>query len=136
MKLGDLLIEAKLTETDFQCTTAARLLRYRDLEAVFGWSRMHEELQQALDGDIARGYQVIRGILAANATGGRFCLLCDARRRDLIEIWYAVLREVKSADLRCRIMLLTWQELASRVPRTMQKFLEKKYGILGQSGPD
>src|SRR2546430_8581666 len=35
MKLGDLMIEAKLTETDFQTAPARMIERYRDLEEVF-----------------------------------------------------------------------------------------------------
>jgi hypothetical protein len=128
MQLDDLLVEAKLTETDFQLAADAKLLRYRDLHEVFGWDR--EALQalpiQALE---RRGYQVMRGILAAFATGGRFCLLCDARRPDLIEIWYAVLRHVQRADLRTRTMLLTWQEIAPLLPSPIRRLLASKYGI-------
>src|SRR2546430_131719 len=35
MKLGDLMLEAKLTETDFQTAPARMIERYRDLEEVF-----------------------------------------------------------------------------------------------------
>ncbi len=128
MQLGDLLVEAKLTEADFQLATDAKLLRYRDLQEVFGWDREALKVlpMQALE---RRGYQVVRGILAAFATGARFCLLCDARRPDLIAIWYAVLRHVKCAELRTRIMLLTWQELAPLLPASTQHLLASKYGI-------
>ena len=34
------------------------------------------------------GYQLIRGTLAAYATGCSFCVFCDARCPDLIEAWY------------------------------------------------
>ena len=123
MKLGDLLVEAKLTETDFQTAPARMIERYRDLDEVFG----REELM--MSGDAVRGYQLIRGVLAAHATGGSFCVLCDARRPDLIENWYSVMRAVRSCVLRCRLQLLTWQELTTVLPRSLQKFLAAKYGI-------
>ncbi len=69
-------------------------------------------------------------MLAAHASGGSFCLFCDARRPDLIEQWYAVVRTVKECDLRCRLRLATWQELAEALPKGIQQFLAQKYGIL------
>jgi hypothetical protein len=126
MKIGDMLVEAKLTETDFQTASDAKLLRYRDLPEVFGWNRESLQTMPSLE---RRGYQVMRGILAAHATGGRFCLMCDARRPDLIETWYAVMRHVQSAELRTRIMLITWQELVPCLPIGLQRLLAYKYGI-------
>ena len=124
MKLGSVLFEAKLTEADFQTQNAAIIEGYRDLEEVFDY----EELRQGRD--VIPNYQLIRGTLAAFATGASFCLLCDARRPQLIENWYSVMRAVKTCELRCRLQLLTWQELASVLPRPLQKFLAMKYGIL------
>jgi hypothetical protein len=123
MKLGDLMVEAKLTETDFQTAPARMIERYRDLDEVFD----REELMMSRD--VVRGYQLIRGVLAAHVTGGSFCVLCDARRPDLIENWYSVMRAVTSCVLRCRLQLLTWQELTAVLPRSLQKFLAAKYGI-------
>jgi hypothetical protein len=123
MKLGDLMVEAKLTETDFQTAPARMIARYRDLEEVF------DPRELMMSGDVVRAYQLIRGALAAHATGGSFCVLCDERRPDLIENWYAVMRAVRSCVLRCRLQLLTWQELTAVLPRSLQKFLAVKYGI-------
>src|SRR4029077_14062403 len=86
MKIGDLMVEAKLTETDFQTAPARMIERYRCLDEVFD----REELM--MTGDVVRGYQLIRCVLATHATGGSLCVLCDARRLDLIENWYAVMR--------------------------------------------
>ena len=72
---------------------------------------------------------MIRGVLAAHATGGSFCVLCDARRPDLIENWYLVMRAVRSCVLRCRLQSLTWQELTAALPKSLRKFLAAKYGI-------
>ena len=78
VKLGDLLVEAKLTETDFQTAPATMIKRYRDLDEVF-------DVEELVTSDVVRNYQLIRGVLAASATGCSFCVLCDARRPDLIE---------------------------------------------------
>jgi hypothetical protein len=123
MKLGDLLVEAKLTETDFQTAPVRMIARYRDLAEVF------DPGEPMMSGDNVRGYQLIRGVLAAHATGGSFCVLCDARRPDLIENWYSIMRAVRSCVLRCRLQLLTWQELTAVLPKSLQKFLAAKYGI-------
>jgi hypothetical protein len=75
-------------------------------------------------------YQLIRGVLAAHATGCSFCVLHDARRPDLREEWFSVMAAVKSADLRVRLKVLTWQELAAYLPAGLQEFLDIKYGIV------
>ncbi len=84
MKLVDLMVEAKLTDTGFQTAPARMIERYRDLEEVFDLAEL------MVSGNVIRGYQLIRGVLAAYVTGGSFCVLCDARRPDLIESWYLV----------------------------------------------
>jgi hypothetical protein len=75
------------------------------------------------------GYQLVRGTLAARATGASFCVLCDGRRSDLVEEWYRVISAVRSAELRSRLKLLTWQELAETLPVDLRDFLRVKYGI-------
>lgn len=124
MRVGDLLVEAKLTESDFQSAKLALVERYRDLREVFDV----EELP--VRGGRVIGYQLIRGTLAAHASGCSFCVLCDARRPELVETWYAVMRAVRSFELRCRLKLLTWQELAGVVPQDLREFLAEKYGIV------
>jgi hypothetical protein len=123
MKLGDLLVEAKLTETGFQTASARMIERYRDIEEAFD----SEALMRS--GDVVPCYQLIRGVLAAFSTGGSFCVVCDARRPDLIEKWYQTIRAVRSCILRSRLRLLTWQELTALLPRALQGFLAAKYGI-------
>jgi hypothetical protein len=146
--LGNLLIEAKLTESDFQTATPTLIQRYRDLEAVFkvdGLSRKilaPPPLPPNVDPDdptvnlpsrTARvrigGYQLIRNVLAAFAADASFCVLCDARRQDLVESWYSVLRAVRSPTFATRLKLLTWQELSQALPADLQSFLKDKYGI-------
>jgi len=110
MKLGDLMVEAKLTETDFQTAPARMIERYRDIEEVL------DPRQLTRSGDTFSCYQLIRGVLAASATGGSFCVFCDARRPELIENWYSVMSAVRSCVLRCRLQLLTWQEMTPALP--------------------
>jgi hypothetical protein len=126
MKVDHVLVEAKLTETDFQSARIGLLSRYRDFEAVFDPT----ELPQANGRHC--GYQLIRGVLAAYASDCSFCVFCDARRPDLIESWYRIIRAVRPFDLRYRLKLLTWQEMSATLPNNLRAFLAVKYGI--QSG--
>jgi len=126
MGLGHLFVEAKLTESGFQTARPDLLLRYRDLPDVFDT----DALPLSVGG--YRCYQLIRGVLAAHQCGKSFLVLCDARRPDLIESWYAVLRAVRSCELRSKLAVLTWQELAGTLPKTLQRFLIEKYGIYPQ----
>jgi hypothetical protein len=96
---------------------------YRDLYEVFDGNR------PKLNGQYV-SYQLIRDVLAAHYLGLSFCVLLDARRPDLIEAWFAVMKCVKLADLRTRCKILTWQELAETLPEQVQEFLDHKYGIV------
>lgn len=123
MLLGTLLVEAKLIEGDFQSRSKEAVRAYRDFKKVFALS----ELPQTRE--IYPCYQLIRNVLAAYANNFSFCVLLDQRRRDLIEMWYAVMRAVKIHDLRLRCKVLTYQELAEALPEELRKFLSAKYGI-------
>jgi hypothetical protein len=57
-------------------------------------------------------------------------LFCDGRRPDLVADWHRIIATVKPYDLRCRLQLLTWQELAATLPDELQKCLELKFGIV------
>jgi len=124
MKLGSLLLESKLTESDFQTQLKLVVERYRDFKAVFD-SRL-----LPVAGERYVSYQLIRNVLAAHATGSSFCVLLDARRPDLLEAWYAIMRCILVSDLRLRCKVLTWQELAEALPAELQAFLDLKYGIV------
>ncbi len=176
---GGLLVEAKLTEGDFQTRAATVLEGYRDFDAVFERDLLPrvelrtvrrreaiefpEEFTQEWEptegageasaaesealafrsaivaraeeaaGSVAAyaSYQLIRNVLAAYAEGCSFCVVHDARRPDLREAWFEVMTAVKSAELRVRLKVLTWQELAPLLPEALQEFLELKYGIVG-----
>jgi hypothetical protein len=123
MVLGHLLVEAKLTEANFQSARGALLDRYVGFDEVFDV----EELPASKGG--YQHYQLIRGVLAAHHSEQSFLLLCDSRRGDLAEHWYSVARAVRSCELRSRLAILTWQELAAALPPKLQEFLLAKYGI-------
>ncbi len=124
LRIGELFIEAKLTETEFQRAPRQRVERYRDFAAVFDT----DQLPQTRDSYLH--YQLIRGVLSASAEEGiRYSVICDARRPDLMAAWFAVARAVKLASLRSRLQLVTWQEISETFPRSMQVWLEAKYGI-------
>jgi hypothetical protein len=124
MKLGELLIESKLTEADFQTQTAEIVESYRDLKTVFEYRRLPRA------GGRFVSYQLIRNVLAAHALKLSFCVLLDARRPDLIEGWYLIMSCVKISELRTRCKVLTWQELAEALTLDLQTFLDLKYGIV------
>lgn len=173
MRWGDLLAEAKLTESDFQIREASLVEAYRDLEQVFDldllppvpmrtrrrrdavelaeeftqeWEEPAEsaeeisrEFQASLEAraDAEQpwiagyaGYQLIRNVLAAHATGSSFCVIHDGRRPDLREIWFDVMRAVKYAEMRVRCKTLTWQEIVPCLPIGLRDFLDRKYGIV------
>jgi hypothetical protein len=166
LRFGSLLVEAKLTEGDFQSRSAAIVESYRDFDEVFDRDRLRrteiatarwmrasefpENASQELESLVAdpalysavdssfrspgeegyAGYQLIRNVLAAYAAGASFCVLHDERRPDLREEWFEVMAAVKSAELRTRLKVLTWQELSALLPDELQEFLDRKYGIV------
>jgi hypothetical protein len=126
MRLGDLLVEAKLTEGGFGSASRERLLRYLSVEEHFDLDALPNT-----NAGFAGG-QLVRGALAAAHHGARFVVFCDARRADLREVWFRVLTAVRCSELRSRLGLVTWQELAGVSPKTVAGFLTTKYGILGR----
>jgi len=125
MRIGTLLVEAKLTEGDFQRAPVRLVERYRDLEELFDLERL-----PVVNG-VVRSYQLIRCVLAAHASGVGFAVICDRRRQDLTEQWFEVMAAVRDAALRTRLGLVTWQEIGAMLPASVQKFLAEKYGIVG-----
>jgi hypothetical protein len=124
MTVGALLIEAKLTESDFQTRTVESVRQYRDFCKVF----RSRELPRV--GERYASYQLIRNVLAAHALNHSFCVLLDARRPDLLEAWYVVMSCIKISNLKTRCKVLTWQELSQILSPELRKFLELKYGIV------
>jgi len=155
LQLGNLFLEAKLTETSFQTASPRLIERYRDLEAIFDITRLPRKviyspashppaedfsqleeptaspapLNPGPSRTLIQGYQLIRNVLAAYAADASFCVLCDARRHDLIEIWYSILSAVRRPSFAASLKLLTWQELSAVLPKDLQQFLDAKYGV-------
>lgn len=123
MKLGNVLFEAKLTETDFQLQSPAIVEQYRDLEEIFDCRKLPKRAEKYVS------YQLLRNVLAAFALDLEFCVLLDARRPDLLEQWYRIIRCIRSGILQTRCKVLTWQELSRYLPPALGKFLDTKYGI-------
>ena len=123
MRLGDLLVEAKLTEAGFQKKAKAVVKGYLDFDEVFDAPSLPQS-----EGCYS-SYQLIRNVLAAHASGCSFCVMVDERRPDLREQWYAVMRCIRIHELQMRCRMVTWQELAIVVPKTLKRFLREKYGI-------
>jgi hypothetical protein len=171
MRWGGLLVEAKLTESDFQNCHSMLIEPYRDLDVVFErellprvqipigrskasaefpedysqeeiivpadeWQPQTSEMQREFISGYS-SYQLIRNVLAAYAQNASFCVIHDARRPDLREAWFEVMRAVKDAAMRVRLKVLTWQELAAVLPEDLQQFLGAKYGIVapGEAAP-
>lgn len=166
MRLGFLLVEAKLTEVGFQTRVAEAVEAYRDFDAVFErdrlpraqiptsrWLRASEfpennsqefesiivdpHLLSPVDASFRppgdegySSYQLIRNVLAAHAASRGFCVIHDERRPDLREEWFQVISAAKTAEMRARLKVLTWQELAAVLPAALQDFLDVKYGIV------
>jgi hypothetical protein len=180
MHLGSLLVEAKLTEGDFQTREPALVEAYRDFDVVFDQELLprvelftarrkepvefpedySQEFESVVDTTLPSSilnefqalsasalaaeefnsnraavlgyasYQLIRNVLAAYVTGCSFCVIHDERRPDLREEWFQVMAAVKSAEMRVRMKVLTWQELVAHLPDDLQEFLDLKYGIV------
>src|SRR5262249_32980284 len=124
MKLGPLLIEAKLTETGFQLAPARVVEAYRGPEDVLERPALPRSAGQYIS------YQLIRNVLAAHALGLSFCVVLDQRRPDLLEAWYEIMKNVRITELRARCKVMTWQELSAVLPAEVQEFLDLKYGIV------
>jgi hypothetical protein len=123
LKLGSLLVEAKLTECNFQTARADLMHRYRDLESVFDLTRLPMTQEKY------RSSQLIRAALAAHVHEASFAVFCDQRRQDLIDDCFEVFSAIVSVELRCRLSVVTWQEIAAAMPSKVRTFLAEKYGI-------
>ena len=123
MRFGNIVCEAKLTESDFTSRRAKVVEEYRDLHDVFDPS-----LLSPVEGKY-ENYQLIRNVLAAAAHGYHFVLLCDGRRPDLLHQWWTVHAAIRCPDLRARTRFLLWQEVAEACPAPLRYFLREKYGL-------
>ena len=123
MRVGNIVCEAKLTESDFTSKSTKVVEAYRDLNDVFdpGQFRSGEGKYE--------NYQLIRNVLAAAAHEFHFVLLCDGRRPDLLHRWWTVHAAIRCPDLRARTRFLLWQEVAEASPAPLREYLREKYGL-------
>ena len=123
MRFGNIVCEAKLTETNFTRKCAKVVEAYSDLDEVFDPS-----LLTSVEGKY-ENYQLIRNVLAAAAHAYHFVLLCDGRRPDLLHQWWTVHAAIRYPDLRARSHFLLWQEVAEACPAPLREYLRQKYGL-------
>ena len=123
MRVGNIVCEAKLTETDFTSKRATVVEAYRGLHEVFDGN-----LLPRVEGKY-QGYQLIRNVLAAAAHAYHFVLLCDGRRPDLLQEWRTVHAAIRHPDLRARARLLLWQDVTQSCPAPLGEYLREKYGL-------
>ena len=123
MLIGNIVCEAKLTESNFTSKSAKVVEAYRDLDDVFDPS-----LLSPVEGKY-ENYQLIRNVLAAAAHEHHFVLLCDGRRPDLLHQWWTVHAAIRCPDLRARTHFLLWQEVAEACPAPLREYLREKYGL-------
>ena len=121
MVIGDVIIEAKLTEADFG--TSDEPPNYYGFETVFHVNMLHQQ------GKKFKNYQLIRNVLAARQMKKRFFLICDYRRPDLIRDYLELIKCIRSYADRNLCNLLTWQDICRRAPRDLKKYLLEKYNF-------
>lgn len=117
------IVEAKLTEADFGNQRAQIVESYRDFDPVFARDMLRR------DGDEYADYQLIRNVLAGHHLGAKVFVLLDARRPDLLQAWWRVMRAVRLDALRGRCGVVTWQQIEAVAPYTVRTFMCEKYGI-------
>ena len=123
MRLGDTLVEAKLTEADFKSREKTHVFHYKAFQDVFE--------VDLLPGNTTHfySYQLIRNVLAAAQLHLRLVVVIDFRRPDLLQEWWSVHMAIRNARLRARCGVRFWQELAATLETEHAAFLEEKYGI-------
>jgi len=123
MRLGDLLVEAKLTESNFTECEKTKAFSYAAIGSVFDVDLLPGT------GSTFGGYQLIRNVLAAAQHGFKFTVLIDSRRPDLLNEWWTVHSAIRSGAVRGRCRVRFWQEVAAVLPKPHREFLDLKYGL-------
>ena len=123
MVLGDLLIEAKLTEGDFTQKDASLVKEYDGLTEHF-----HEDFLSRQD-NLVDNYQVLRNLLAAIQHSKQHVLLCDDRRPDLVRRYMDTVSCLRDAHMRKRCRVVFWQQIRKACGAGLGSFLTEKYGL-------
>jgi hypothetical protein len=123
MEVGDLFVEAKLTEPDFCSKEIAEASKYSHLSACFDVEKLPRR------GTQFTSYQIVRNLLASIQHGKRHALFCDERRPDLVRSYLETVNCLKDANHRSRCRVIFWQEIAQVCGKDLKNFLQEKYGI-------
>lgn len=123
LAIGDSFAEAKLTEESFTAKAKSEVEKYEMFSDIFHVSSLPQ------DEDNYNNYQVVRNILAAVHHDKDHLLLCDQRRPDLVRDYLRTVACVRDVRIRQRCRVIFWQEIAQCVGKSLQEFLELKYGI-------
>jgi len=123
MRIGKIIFEAKLTESDFTSKNASFVESYRDFHDVFD-----AEFLPKFEGKY-QSYQLIRNVLAAAEHNYELVLICDGRRPDLLRHWWTVYAAIRNSDLKVRCHFLFWQEVAETCLEPLKEYLHAKYGL-------
>lgn len=123
MRIGNIVCESKLTESDFTSKRASVVEAYRDICDVFDPGMLPR-----VKGDY-QSYQLIRNVLVAAAHGYDLVVLCDGRRPDLLRHWWTVHAAIRDPGLRAHSHFLLWQEVTEACPGPLREYLRQKYGL-------
>jgi len=117
----DVIIEAKLTESDFTSKEVKCVEGYEDFHYVFDKNFLK------IKDDKYENYQLIRNILTAKKNNSDFILIVDQTRIDLIRQFYATVNAVKDFNFAGRLKFITWQELIKSTGISLKGYIENKY---------
>lgn len=120
IRIGNSIIEAKLTEEDFKSKKLNVVLRYLDVEKIV-------DLQVLTKNDIVSNYQLIRNLITARKYGYKFTLLIDASRIDLLREFYKVKGAIIDKSFAANFNFITWQEMTNCVGDDLKNYITEKY---------
>jgi hypothetical protein len=128
MRLGPVLFEAKLTESDFQTQKAAIVEGYSDLKEVFDCRKLLRPDRQYVS------CQLLRNLLAAHALTLSFCVLLDVRLprsgRTVVQGDELCALDGSQNEVQDSNLAGAFGGFALALAVRLQRFLELKYGIL------
>lgn len=122
LKFNDIIIEAKLTESDFKLKDPEIVEAYDNFSLVFDRTLLELNKNRKY-----KNYQLIRNILTAYKYKCRFILLVDESRIDLIKEFIKTTNAIKDNSLRNRMDFITWQEITNSVGKTLREYIQTKY---------
>ncbi len=122
LKIGNIIFEAKLTESSFTAKDIHTIRKYPGFYEVFDESNLTRGKN-----NLIKNYQLIRNVLTIYKYGYNFKLLIDEARIDLIHAFYNTINAIKLFELRKRIDFITWQELVKTCGKELKEYIYMKY---------